>query len=295
MLSTSTRKRIRAVVPWWSKGALKLSLARLPLGYPVLRRLALAQHGDMQSPAAAFAVFKRHFDSVDFHNKFGGFRVLELGPGDSLFTALIAAAHGAASTCLVDVSDFAGSTLPDFRRMASYLSEQGLTGPDISAAKTVDEVMQLCHATYEVGGLDPLRALPDESFDFIFSNAVVQAIWREQVLPTLKELRRLIHPQGCSVHSIDLRDMLDQSLQHLRFSEKFWESNLIRTSGFYVNRFRLTELQDLSRDAGFEPRLDEVNRWPRVPLPRRKLTEPYQHMPEEELQVATIRLVLAPA
>src|SRR5690606_23078347 len=122
--------------------------------------------------------------------------------------------HGAAGTCLVDVGPFAHTDLQRYRDMAEFLNGRGLPAPDISAATSVEEVLSACGARYEIEGLASLRRLPDQSFDFIFSNSVLQYPAREQMLNTVRELRRLLRPDGVSVHSIDLRDMMGQSLHH---------------------------------------------------------------------------------
>jgi SAM-dependent methyltransferase len=137
--------------------------------------------------------------------------------------------------------------------------------------------------------------LPDASFDFVFSNSVLQHVWRSDVLETLRQLRRVIHPQGASIHSVDLRDTMGQSLNHLRFNEKTWESRWFREAGLYTNRLRLSEWLNLAREAGLEPELDEVNRWPAMPVARAKLDPAYRSASDDDLLVATIRIILRPA
>ena len=288
----AARQALRAATPWWAKGALKLALARVPPAQRALRAVALSRHGAMEDPRWAYDTFRRHFDRVDFPNKGGGFCVLELGPGDSLFTAVIARALGASHACLVDVGPFATADCDAYRRMAAFLSSKGLEPPDLSAAKSLQDVLAACGARYAVEGLTSLRQLPDRSFDFIFSNAVFQSVPRDQVADTLAQMHRVLRRGGACVHSIDLRDLMGHSLHHLRFSCAAWESEPIRHSGIYSNRLRLCELVALSRRAGFDTVLDEVNRWARLPVPRAALAEPYRHMPEDELRVATVRLIL---
>ena len=87
---------------------------------------------------------------------------------------------------------------------------------------------------------------------------------------------------------------MGQSLNHLRFSEKVWESAWFRSAAFHTNRLRLSQWVELNRQAGFDTDLDEVNRWPSLPVPSRKFVAPYQQMPEDELRVATVRLILRP-
>jgi hypothetical protein len=295
MSDRSTRDRIRASVPWWAKGALKLSLSRVPIHYYVRRALHLASHGAMRRPGYAYDVFMRHFTASAFHRKeAGGFTALELGPGDSLFSAMIAKAHGAATIWLVDIGRFACDDMQLYRNMARFLTDRGLRVPAGLDTSTIDKLCASCDTSYETQGFQSLRRLPSGSIDFIFSNAVLQAVRRDEFAPTLKELHRLTHPQGCNVHSIDLRDMMGLSLNHLRFSPRVWESKWVRESGFYTNRLRLAEILELCDDAGFESEVSELNRWPELPVNRTRLAKPFCDMPDEELLAATTRLVLRP-
>jgi SAM-dependent methyltransferase len=296
------REAVRRITPWWAKCALKLAMVKFPLGYSMLRTLALARHGGMEDPAWAFATFHRHFDRVGVRNKPGGgggdgrgFTVLELGPGDSLFSAVIARAYGAASVTLLDVGYFANTDVRLYRNMAAFLRGKGLDAPDLASANTLDDVLAACNARYECDGLRSLRRLPDAGFDFVFSNGVLQHVWRNDVPETLQHLRRIVHPRGATIHSLDLRDTMGQSLNHLRFDESIWESDWFRSAGFYTNRLRVSELLRLAREAGFEPELDEVNRWPAIPMRRSRLHRTYRAMSDEDLLVATIRLILRPA
>jgi SAM-dependent methyltransferase len=288
------RDRVRDAVPWWAKGMLKLAVSKLPVSYGLLRKFALARHGAMLRPGFAYDAFRRHFDSAHFHRKAGGFTTLELGPGDSLFTALTAWVHGGASTWLVDVAPFAGTDLAAYRAMSDFLRQQGLAAPDVSAAIGLEDVLSACNARYETRGLASLRAIPDNSIDFAFSNTVLQHVALEEFDATLAELKRVLHPNGCCVHSIDLRDMLAQSLHHLKFSARTWESRSFRNSGFYTNRLRLAQMLAAFRLAGFETDVVEENRWPALPVGRGELAEPYRSMPDDELLAATVRVVCRP-
>jgi hypothetical protein len=293
----SKRERIRAAVPWWAKGALKLGLSRLPVGYARRRSLSLSRHGGMERPDYALRIFREHLDAAaSFHRNDGGrFTLLEMGPGDSLFTAVIAAVHGARTTWLIDVDRFANTDVAIYRTLATYLADRGLHVPDaVVTADTIDKVLAACGAMYLTGGLKSLRGLPDGSVDFIFSNSVLQAVRRDEFLDTLKELRRVMHPQGCGVHSIDLRDMMSFSLHHLRFSQRVWESDFVRRSGFYTNRLRLAEIVRACGDAGMDAEVCEVKRWEAMPIDRTKLAPPYRQMSDDELLAATIRIVTRP-
>jgi hypothetical protein len=293
-LKLKVRTTLRACAPWWLKGALRLALAKTPVSYTRLRWLGLAHHGGMERPDWAYTVFRTHYDSAEFHRKGDGFTVLELGPGDSLLMALIGAAHGATSSDHVDVGAFANTDPVLYQRAAHDLRARGLSPVDLSGAASLDDVLARCHATYRANGLASLRELRDASVDLTFSNSVLQHVRLAELDETLQHLRRVMHPQGCGVHSMDLRDMMGQSLHHLRFSQRRWDSAWFGKAGFYTNRLRLHEWLAAFARARFSVQVAEENRWEHLPIPRRRLAAPYRDLSDEQLLCATVRVVLRP-
>ena len=286
---------IKGRVPWWTKLGAKTLLNCLPAGYGCWRALSVCRHGGMERPDWAYATFRRHYQSTDFARKGDGFVVLELGPGDSLFTAADPHAHGASGVYLVDVAPYANRDPAIYQAMVAFLAEQGFPVTALSGLATVAELLSACAARYETMGLASLQALPTASVDFIFSNAVLQHVHRSELAVTLGELRRLLRPGGACSHSIDLRDMMSQSLNHLRFSERLWESALVYRSGFYSNGSRLSEWVDLFRGAGFDHEVTERNCWERLPIARHRLAPAYRRFGDDDLRVATFHVVLRPA
>jgi hypothetical protein len=94
---------IKQHIPWQIKIATKIALTRLPVSYRYWQSFNLFKHGAMEDPEYAFDVFQTHFSRVTGGLILpDGFVALELGSGDSLFSALIAKAFGASKTYLVD-------------------------------------------------------------------------------------------------------------------------------------------------------------------------------------------------
>ena len=96
----------KAAMPWWGKIGIKLVLARLPLAYDFWQRLGLFRHGHMDSAVYALGVFEWHMDRASLRGQLQGKFLLEMGPGDSIATAIIAYAFGARAI-LVDAGPFA--------------------------------------------------------------------------------------------------------------------------------------------------------------------------------------------
>jgi hypothetical protein len=90
-------------VPWQLKIAAKIVLVRVPVPYHLWEKIGLFKQGGMDRPDYALKAFRLLFDAVSFARKSESFVALELGPGDSLCSALIARTFGASRTFLVDV------------------------------------------------------------------------------------------------------------------------------------------------------------------------------------------------
>ena len=286
---------LRAKIPWQVKLVVKLVLSRIPVGYNFWRYLGLFKHGLMHQPAYAYKVFKTHFDRVVFRKRNGDFVALELGPGDSLLFAMLAYAFGASTSYLIDVGHFARDDLKPYRLMANLLTEKGLAIPKMGGMHSLGELLVSCGAQYLTQGLASLRNIPDESVDFIVSQAVLEHVRRDDFLNMMHELRRVIRSDGVCSHRVDLKDHLGEALNNLRFPEHIWESDLIANSGFYTNRIRFGEMLALFREARFDVKVIDVERWDRLPTPRRKLSSPFKQFHDEELCVAGFDVVLKPA
>lgn len=291
---------IKRRLPWWAKVIAKLILVRLPVDYRHWRAVGLFEHGRMEEPKYAFKTYRKHFGCFNDPSAQApavqktDFVVLELGPGDSLCTMLIARAFGASFCYLVDVGDFATEDLSRYQAMAAYLEKQGFSGLDFREISSIQELVVACNSSYLYEGVTSLRALADESVDFVFSNVVLQHVLKRDFLDTMCELRRILRKGGCCSHRVDLKDHLGGALNNLRFSERLWESEFMACSGFYTNRIRYSEMLQLFEQAGFTIEIRDVRRWSKLPTPRRNLAKAFRALPEDELLVTGFDVVLRP-
>lgn len=271
------------MVPWWAKILTKIVLSRLPVGYDAWRKLRLFRHGAMDAADYAKSVFLFHRASAEERGPLPhDFVSLELGPGDSLFGALIARASGSSRAFAVDAGRFAGTDLSRYQELARSLGcDQTLA----LSATSLDEFLALNRISYLTDGLGSLQSLPDGSVDFIWSHATLEHVPRPQFRPMLHEMRRLLRPTGMMSHTIDLADHLGGALNNLRFSENVWESRLFRTSGFYTNRLRYHEILNAFAESGFSTDINRVKRWAELPTPLRALARDFRAIPVDELLI----------
>jgi SAM-dependent methyltransferase len=279
--------RLKALIPWWAKILLKIGLSRLPFPYRIWKELGLFENGPMEQADYALNVFNHHFELCQRPREF---TCLELGPGDSLSSALIGLREGAKKVYLVDVADFASKDLGQYRAVAGFLG-----GSDFQRRidwTTRDTMLMSCRAEYLTSGIESLKGIPDNSCDYIWSQAVLEHVRRSEFALLLDQLHRVLKSDGHSSHVVDLRDHLANSLNNLRFSEKLWESRCLSRSGFYTNRIRFSEMMTMFENAEFSAKVISKDLWSGLPLARRRLAPEYRSLSDDELRVAGFTVVL---
>ena len=146
--------------------------------------------------------------------EFGGARVLEVGPGFSLATGLLALAQGAASYRAIDRFDVLMDGAEDVHaRIAAAL---GIAGRERALR-------------YDLVTFPALPELPDAACDAIVSNATFEHV--DDVEGTFRALRRAAAPGARMVHWIDGRTHtrpfnLRDPLSMYRFAPRTYERGL---------------------------------------------------------------------
>lgn len=285
---------IKRALPWQLKLAIKIILSRLPVGYYFWQRLGLFKLGAMEEPELALKIFNARFSGICFAERAQGFTALELGPGDTLFSALIASGYGAGECYLVDVGRFARRDMRAYGKMLCTLEKHGLCVPHIHDATTLDDLLRMTNTHYLTRGLESLKSIPDCSVDFIWSSAVLEHIRAVDFVDTLYELRRVIRPTGVCSHWVDLKDHLGDALNNLRFPAKVWECELMASSGFYTNRIRYKQMLRHFETSGFEVEVRHVDRWHNLPTPRSKFSPDFNKLADDDLLVSSFDVILRP-
>lgn len=271
----------------------KLMLSSLPVSYDFWSRINLFRHGQMDSPDYALSCFRMHWQAVADREPVPE-TILELGPGDSLATALIARAHGVSTTYLVDAGPFASRSVAVYQRVRDRLLqlEPGRTLPEFDS---VEAMLAVTGGRYLTQGTTSLRTIPDASVDLVYSHATLEHVPLAEVEEQFRQTRRILRSGGLVSHQVDLRDHLGGGLNNLRFSEAFWESQKVHRSGFYTNRIRLPDYLRMFRDCGFSIRELDPQRWDTLPLARERLDLAFRTLPDADLRVSGFRVVLTPA
>jgi SAM-dependent methyltransferase len=286
-------KVTKAKIPWWMKVCVKLVLSRLPFEYRFWQMVGVFSHGKMNDLGYVQSVFDHHILAANLKKKLLGKTLLELGPGDSIATAVISACHGARAI-LVDAGDYAVKRVGPYQVFANNLREQGLNPPDFSEARTREDILAICGARYFVNGLHSLKAISDGSIDFIFSQAVLEHVRRDEFFEIMKELYRILSSDGLISHRVDLKDHLGGELNNLRFNETVWESDFFSKSGFYTNRIRFSLMIEMFEDAGFYIESIQCERWAVSPIRRRSLSRDFSLISDDDLLVKGFDVLMRP-
>lgn len=280
----------RTLVPWWARIAAKLVLARLPIPYATWQRLGVFRHGAMDEAGYSMSVVDRHRARSGLED-LRGRTVLELGPGDSLATAVIVRALGGRAV-LVDAGAFAPDDPAPYRRLAEHLRATGLQPPDLDGARSLADVLAACGAEYHSDGLAGLRRVPTGTVDLVFSHAVLEHVRHHELRETLQELNRVLVGTGASSHTVDLRDHLGGGLANLRFPRRIWESRAFVGSGFYTNRVSLSEFRQLFAETHADVRFPAIGTWDAPPIPRRRIAREFRARDDRDLMARTFDVVM---
>lgn len=281
---------IKSNLIWRAKIACKLVLAHLPIPYSFWKRLGLFEHGAMEDPEYVFRIFNRHFQNTNLHGQ-SGWIGLELGPGDSVASGIIARAHGAKKTYLVDAGAYISEDLSLYIKLIDYIKAQGLSVPDIEEHMNFGDMLNAYGIEYLTEGNKSLEILPDHTIDFCWSQAVLEHVRVDEFDEMAEHLKRLTAPNGVNSHRVDLKDHLVASLNNMRFSHRVWESRFFAESGFYTNRLRMSAILEKFKAVEFKVEVQEANRWEKLPLPKSKLHNEFSHYTEEDLKISGFQFV----
>ena len=165
-------------------------------------------------------IFNLHFKHFKEAQNVSGFTLLELGPGDSLMTALFGYALGARRTYLVDVGNFASKDLSFYSEAFDQLVESqsvNVTKPNFGSFETM---LQSINAVYLCEGVESLKEIESDCVDFMFSHSVLEHVRLADLQEVLVQLFRVSKAGSTASHNIDYMDHLGGGQNHLRFSKK---------------------------------------------------------------------------
>ena len=277
---------------WLIKVFAKIIISKLPISYKFWKLLGFFRHGKMDSCNYAIKIFNLHFSRAFPKKNPSRIKILELGPGDSIASAIIAYAHGVSQTYLVDAGNFATKNLDFYKKLANKLKSEGFPSPDFSNISSIEEILRLTNAVYLTNGLSSLKLIKSLSIDFVWSHSVLEHIRKHEFVNIQKEISRVLKKSGRASHNIDFQDHLDHGLNNLRFSENIWESKMFVNSGFYTNRIPAIEMHSIFKKVGFKIQRQSFGKWPKLPISRSNINKDFDIFSDSDLLVRTSYVLL---
>ena len=277
---------------WRSKIIAKMILSKLPFNYRFWSRIGLFRHGLMDDFSYVWKVLNKHISVLNDTN---GWRGLELGPGDSVLSALLAPALGSSGLTLVDSGNFANNDARIYyHNIAQFLdSYPDLRLPNIPDNSNVKEMLSSVGGSYYTKGMYSLQGLESDSYNLIYSQAVLEHIRKEKFEDTIRECHRLLSVNGVMSHVVDFKDHLGGGLNNMRFPSSLWERDWFSAdSGFYTNRIRISKMISICEDVGFVVEVNSIKRWESLPIRRDQLAKEFHDLPEDDLFVFDAHLVM---
>lgn len=186
----------------------------------------------------------------------------EFGAGRDLILPLAFSAHGAKRFITVDIERLAKLDL--IRSNAAIVSR--VSGMDRLGVNSLEDLDRVWNIEYRAPADARMTGLPSGSIDCAVSVETLEHIPRSDIVAILKELRRIMRPEGVMLMQIDYGDHFkgfDPSISafnFLTYSEEDWAPFQSRFQ--YVNRLRHSEYLQLFKEAGFDLLSDQPDRRP---------------------------------
>jgi SAM-dependent methyltransferase len=162
-------------------------------------------------------------------------------------------------------------------------------------------ILQAAGIEYHAPADATLTGLPDASVALVFSNSVLEHITPEVLSPMMRESRRVLQPDGLSLHSVNCGDhyaYFDRSItqvHYLQFTDlqwRKWNNDLL-----YQNRLRPVDFVDAARAAGMDvlldmhvPRPELMARFEQIPI-----APEFRRYPPEQLCCTSVTFAARPA
>ena len=273
---------------WALKIILKIIFSRLNIPYSLWKKFNIFKHGEMESFEYSKKIFELHFKEMSKVKKIDNPVIMEIGPGDSLFSMVYSRKYSEEKFYFLDINDFASKDLNLYFKLQKKLEEDNYF-PKKKKRKieSFEALLKNYNAKYLISGIESLKTIEDSSVDYIFSHSVIEHVRKYELDTLIYEMYRILKPKGVISHNINYKDHLDESLNNLRFSEKLWESDFFANSGFYTNRIPAVEIHRLFRDKGFKLTNENFGKWRKLPIKRNKINKIFNKFSDLELAIPT--------
>ena len=272
---------------WALKILIKIIISKLPIKYSFWKKVGIFRHGGMDKIEYSKKIFFGHIGDIQKYRKIKKPIILELGPGDGISSAIYSTVVDSPKIYLIDVKPFANKDISPYIDIINTLPKDKSLKFNIKKIKSINDILNELNASYLTDGLSSLKSIKDNSIDYLFSHSVMEHIRFSEVQQTIKEIYRILKPNGIISHNINYKDHLADSLNNLRFPKKIWESDFFANSGFYTNRIPAIEMHNLFKKYNFEFYYENFSSWVNMPIKRRYIDKYFHKYSNKELMNCT--------
>ena len=129
--------------PWWFKLLIKIVLSRLPISYKRWKIIGIFSHGAMSNEEYSINVFNNHIRDLKINNDLKDKLFMEIGPGDSLSSAVLLYQHDAKSI-LIDSGDYATDDLNFYNSLIRQIKFDKDRKRILEHIKSRDQLLKIC-------------------------------------------------------------------------------------------------------------------------------------------------------
>ncbi len=277
---------------WFLKIIIKIIISRLNISYKIWKKIKIFRHGNMENFEYSRKIFESHFRDMNKIRRIKNPKIMEIGPGDSLFSMIYSRKYSSEKFYFIDVDNFANKNIKLYDQLQEELEKENFFSVKLKKDfKNFDDVLNFYNAKYLISGIESLSKIKDNSIDYIFSHSVMEHVRKDELNILIKEMYRILKPNGVISHNINYKDHLGESLNNLRFSEKIWESDFFAKSGFYTNRITAKKMHNNFKKIGFNLVKENFGRWDSLPIKKNSLSKEFRNLSEDELMIPTSRFL----
>lgn len=224
---------------------LTIKLILSSLGQQRIKKLfGVFKHGKMDELDYAEKVVSEHIQVL---KPFTEGKLLELGPGESLSSAIIIKELFPSYTIdFIDISNYAQES------SSLYMKYLGIHKSNASNDEILRNFIEEMRINYSINGLEDLKKVKNEEYDLVFSQAVLEHIYLDEFEEHINNIYRILKKGGYFSSQIDFKDHLGGDHFNLLFSKKIWESTPFKKSGFYTNRISPSTMINTFKKSGFQ-------------------------------------------
>ena len=283
----SIKTKLKGVIPWQLRYHMKLFEAVHPSFH-----LPMKFNQDVSHYNEVLYEYLERIGGVDAVN---GKTVCELGPGQFLTHAALLYQLGAENTYLLDIDDLAKSTESKVKTKDIRLKDSSARKcklPRLQEDETWSTYIKKVGGIYQTDGLNGYKKIPDNSVDFVISDAVFEHIRKKIFVESISEMYRFSRCGGISCHIVDLRDHFGGGKNQLRFSEETWEDEAHYRMDNYTNRLSCKEICEICENVGFQIMKLERSLYEKMPIKRAELDVRFNDMDDTELMTAAFMIMM---